>query len=199
MARNARIDDRIKVVGKPLIESRRAISVHKNNQSLLKKIDKAVAELVNSERYQKIYSRWYGRPRPFWTVFKVTGLMTVILIFSIAGMGIWRYKSTIRLNKTLRENIQKREIAERNLQKSYETLESKVKERTQELEDALSEVKKLSGLLPICSHCKKIRDDKGYWNQIEGYIQSHSDAKFSHGICQECAKKYYPDLDLYDD
>jgi PAS domain S-box-containing protein len=68
-----------------------------------------------------------------------------------------------------------------------------------ELKLALSEVKKLSGLLPICSHCKKIRDDKGYWNQIEGYIQSHSDAKFSHGICQECAKKYYPDMDLYNE
>jgi len=199
LARNARIDDRIKVVGKPLIEIRRAISVHKNNQSLLKKIDKAVDELVNSERYQKIYSRWYGRPRPFWTVLKVTGLMTVILIFSIAGMGIWRYKSTMKLNRTLRENIQKREVAERDLHKSYETLETKVKERTQKLEDALSEVKTLSGLLPICSHCKKIRDDKGYWNQIEGYIQSHSDAKFSHGICQDCAKKHYPDLEIYDD
>jgi sensor domain CHASE-containing protein len=68
-----------------------------------------------------------------------------------------------------------------------------------ELQKALSEVKQLSGLLPICSHCKKIRDDKGYWNQIEAYIQDHSDAKFSHSICQECAQKHYPDLDLYDD
>lgn len=46
---------------------------------------------------------------------------------------------------------------------------------------------------------KKIRDDKGYWNQLESYIQKHSDAEFSHSICQECAKKYYPDMDLYDD
>lgn len=68
-----------------------------------------------------------------------------------------------------------------------------------DLNKALSEVKKLSGLLPICSHCKKIRDDKGYWNQIESYIHEHSDAVFSHGICQECAKKHYPDLDLYND
>lgn len=68
-----------------------------------------------------------------------------------------------------------------------------------ELREALSEVKKLSGLLPICSHCKKIRDDKGYWNQIESYIQKHSEVEFSHSICQECAKKYYPDMDLYDE
>jgi hypothetical protein len=57
----------------------------------------------------------------------------------------------------------------------------------------------LTGLLPICSHCKKIRDDKGYWNQIEVYIDQHSEAKFSHGICKECVKKYYPALDLYED
>jgi hypothetical protein len=79
------------------------------------------------------------------------------------------------------------------------SFEKEREELISELKLALSEVKKLSGLLPICSHCKKIRDDKGYWNQIEGYIQSHSDAKFSHGICQECAKKYYPDMDLYNE
>jgi len=66
----------------------------------------------------------------------------------------------------------------------------------EELKIALSEVKKLSGLLPICSHCKKIRDDEGYWNQIESYITKHSDAKFSHCICQECLKKFYPDFDF---
>ena len=68
-----------------------------------------------------------------------------------------------------------------------------------ELKDALAQVKTLRGLLPICSHCKKIRDDTGYWNQIESYIHKHSDAEFSHGICPECAKKYYPDMDLYGD
>jgi PAS domain S-box-containing protein len=66
-----------------------------------------------------------------------------------------------------------------------------------DLEKAAEEVKQLSGLLPICSFCKKIRDDKGYWNQIESYIHEHSDAEFSHGICQECAKEHYPDMDLY--
>jgi PAS domain S-box-containing protein len=61
-----------------------------------------------------------------------------------------------------------------------------------DLQRSLAEVKTLSGLLPICSSCKKIRDDKGYWNQIEGYIHKHSDATFSHGICPECTKKLYP-------
>ncbi len=60
--------------------------------------------------------------------------------------------------------------------------------------DALSRIKTLSGLLPICASCKKIRDDKGYWKQIESYISEHSDALFSHGICPDCAKNYYPGL-----
>jgi len=62
-----------------------------------------------------------------------------------------------------------------------------------ELQDALAEVRILSGLLPICSACKKIRDDQGYWNKIEDYLSSHSQVTFTHGICPECAKKLYPD------
>ena len=62
-----------------------------------------------------------------------------------------------------------------------------------ELQNALTQVKTLSGLLPICSGCKKIRDDQGYWNRIETYISEHSGAQFSHGICPDCAKKYFPD------
>lgn len=62
-----------------------------------------------------------------------------------------------------------------------------------ELQEALEKVKVLSGLIPICANCKQIRDDKGYWNQIEAYISKHSDAQFSHGICPECAKRLYPE------
>lgn len=63
-----------------------------------------------------------------------------------------------------------------------------------ELQDALSKVKTLSGLLPICSCCKNIRDDKGYWNQVEEYVGEHTDARFSHSICPSCLKKYYPEF-----
>ncbi|WP_257305354.1 cache domain-containing protein [Geothrix campi] len=61
-----------------------------------------------------------------------------------------------------------------------------------ELEHLLAEVKTLGGMLPICSHCKKIRDDRGYWNQIEAYLNEHTDAEFTHGICPDCAKKVFP-------
>jgi hypothetical protein len=72
--------------------------------------------------------------------------------------------------------------------------EKERKELLQQLKDALAKVKIMSGLLPICASCKKIRDDKGYWNQIEKYIQERSDVDFSHSICPECAKKLYPDF-----
>lgn len=66
--------------------------------------------------------------------------------------------------------------------------------RNAELQEALTKIKTLSGLLPICASCKKIRDDKGYWNRIETYISDHSEAEFSHSICPECTKKLYPEL-----
>lgn len=67
------------------------------------------------------------------------------------------------------------------------------------LEEALKQIKTLTGLLPMCANCKKIRDDRGYWKQLESYLQEHSDAKFSHGICPDCATELYPDIKIYDD
>jgi len=77
---------------------------------------------------------------------------------------------------------------------SSKQAEEALKQERDKLQDALAEVKTLSGLLPICAHCKKIRDDKGYWNQIEVYIRDHSEADFSHSICPECAKNFYPEF-----
>jgi PAS domain S-box-containing protein len=71
-----------------------------------------------------------------------------------------------------------------------------IKEREaliKKLQEALTEIKTLRGILPICSFCKKIRDDKGYWEQVDIYISKHSEADISHGICPECMKKHYPD------
>jgi len=72
-------------------------------------------------------------------------------------------------------------------------IEEEKEKLIKELRDALGKIKTLNGLLPICASCKKIRDDKGYWNQIESYIKEHSEAEFSHGICPDCAEKFYPD------
>ena len=101
-------------------------------------------------------------------------------------------------------NIRRRLRARKEeIQKAHEDIKIEMKNRKRveiekdklivELQDALGKVKTLSGLLPICASCKKIRDDKGYWNQIEIYIRSHSNAEFSHGICPDCVKTLYPD------
>jgi len=63
-----------------------------------------------------------------------------------------------------------------------------------ELKHAIAEIRTLSGLLPICAACKNIRDDKGYWNKLEQYIQAHSEAEFTHGLCPDCARRLYPDI-----
>jgi len=67
-------------------------------------------------------------------------------------------------------------------------------ERTTSLERALAQVKTLRGLLPICAHCKRIRDDKGFWTKVESYLREHADVEFTHGLCPECIKKLYPEL-----
>lgn len=66
--------------------------------------------------------------------------------------------------------------------------------KVKELEDAMEQIKVLRGIIPICVHCKKIRDDKGYWEQVERYIRKHSEADFTHGICPDCLRKHFPDL-----
>jgi PleD family two-component response regulator len=73
-------------------------------------------------------------------------------------------------------------------------LERGLAERNRVLETALGEVKKLSGLLPICANCKKIRDDQGYWHQVESYIKERSDADFTHALCPSCMTELYPEI-----
>jgi len=109
-----------------------------------------------------------------------------ILIILLAAIGLQIVFNTIvKWNKALQYEVFKRKQAETQKEKLII-----------ELNKALSEVRVLSGFLPICASCKKIRDDKGYWNQIEDYISEHSNALFSHGICPDCAEKLYPDLKL---
>ncbi|MEE8554009.1 MAG: response regulator, partial [Desulfobacterales bacterium] len=84
----------------------------------------------------------------------------------------------------------KTHLALRSLQKSLE-------DKNAQLQKALDEIKTLRGILPLCSFCKKIRDDKGYWEQVDVYIHKHSQADISHSICPECAREHYPDLDIH--
>jgi len=75
-------------------------------------------------------------------------------------------------------------------------LQTSLAERVRELESALAQVKQLSGLLPICCYCKKIRDDRNYWQQVDAYISQHTEVQFSHGVCPDCyARIVKPELD----
>jgi DNA-binding response OmpR family regulator len=83
------------------------------------------------------------------------------------------------------------------IKRAEDALREKEKEQQKlisELQEALAEIKTLKGFIPICASCKKIRDDEGYWNQLETYISEHTDAVFSHGICPECAEKYREEI-----
>jgi two-component system, response regulator PdtaR len=73
-------------------------------------------------------------------------------------------------------------------------MENERRELTSRLKKALDEIKKLSGLVPICASCKNIRNDQGYWQAVESYIEEHTDAQFSHGVCPDCINRLYPDL-----
>jgi len=100
--------------------------------------------------------------------------------------------------KKTNEHLEKR-IAERTIELSNEVAERKRygSERDEvitQLQDALTQIKTLTGLLPTCSSCKNIRDAEGNWVQMECYIQEHSHARFTHGICPECAQRLYPDV-----
>ncbi len=120
--------------------------------------------------------------------------------FALSGQALWdEHGHATRMAGSIRD-ITAQKAAQEELKKAHDELEERVRDRTQalyktnqELRDALATVKKLSGLLPICSSCKKIRDDHGYWEQIESYITEHSDAQFSHGLCPDCVKKLYPE------
>jgi hypothetical protein len=134
--------------------------------------------------------------------------------FFILGYAVMRAQQTTRsfaniyseveLYATLHARTEALTEANQRLEENQRQLEEALEERNREatekerlireLEEALSRVRTLSGLLPICSSCKNIRDDQGYWTQMEAYISEHSEAEFSHSMCPPCAQRLYPDV-----
>ncbi|UCF94125.1 MAG: PAS domain S-box protein [Desulfobacterales bacterium] len=97
------------------------------------------------------------------------------------SLSTWRIGADVFYTSVIRDISKRRQI------------EKERDQLIQSLQESLAKVKTLRGLLPICASCKKIRDDNGYWNQLDAYIRSHSDVQFTHGICPECAQKLYPE------
>jgi len=143
----------------------------------------------------------------FWTIsgLSIGGLLLGIIIALVITHNISRSIKQLELST--------REISEGNfdqlpkihnqdelgnLSRAFQRMGQRLKQVEGEreklihtLQDALMNIKRLQGMLPICASCKKIRDDKGYWNQLEAYIEEHSEAEFTHGICPDCTKKLY--------
>ena len=152
-------------------------AVQKGDKKLLTIINNGLQQISKNEK-ERILQKWIRSEQvlPSWfTPF------LIIAGISITMIGLLVYIHILKRNKM-------------NLKLQVDQRTADLREKNAELEKALTEVKKLSGLLPICANCKKIRDDKGYWNQIELYISNHSEAEFSHGLCPECAKKLYPEF-----
>ena len=140
----------------------------------------------------------------FFLVFTIPIIMLFRRGFREYNIHLRRVNSEL---KQSRDNLEKVvEERTKNLQVANELLQDQLKGRRKiedvlqnektKLEDALANVKTLSGMLPICASCKKIRDDSGYWDQIENYIRDHSAAEFSHSLCPDCAARLYPNIKL---
>lgn len=111
----------------------------------------------------------------------------VLLKETFSDMLKERTEALRKTNKQLEREVERRKYTEKA-----------ILEERDKLQQMIAEIKTLRGFLPICSSCNKIRDDAGYWQKIEKYIQEHSEARFSHGICPECAQQLYPEIN-YDD
>lgn len=120
------------------------------------------------------------------TDFKVRFLTTYLIV---SALSYWFEHSRHEYRALMEEKHRRLEAEIEERKRTQEERESLI----QDLQGALEEVKALSGLLPICSHCHRIRDDQGYWNRLESFIGDRSDAQFSHGICPGCLEEHYPD------
>ena len=142
------------------------------------KTENRESDMDFSDEKERILQKWIRSEEvlPSWIIPALAiGVVGIIII----GLSFYIYL----LNKH-----------KRNFEIQVANRTAELMEKNSDFEKALREIKQLSGLLTICASCKKIRDDKGYWKQIEAYISENSEAKFSHGICPECATELYPEL-----
>lgn len=126
--------------------------------------------------------------------FILTALSELAFTFYISVFGISNVIG--HLFKLLANLFLFRSILIIGLKDPYNIIFRELKQREEDLEEKLKHIKTLSGLLPICSSCHKMRDDKGYWHRVEEYLHSHTDAELTHGICPECVEKLYGDLNF---
>jgi CheY-like chemotaxis protein len=145
-------------------------------------LDLSLPDSLGTETVAKVQKQFPDLP-----IVVLTSLEDEELGSQLMQLGAQDYLVKGQINGTMLHRTLRYAVERKQAQTEREKL-------IQELQVALAEVKQLSGLLPICSSCKKIRDDKGYWHQVEQYIAARSEAQFSHGVCEDCMRKLYPEL-----
>ncbi|MEN8142339.1 MAG: hypothetical protein ABFQ82_01925, partial [Thermodesulfobacteriota bacterium] len=128
----------------------------------------------------------------FFLIISIILIITFYFLFAIYLGNI--DKNISKYQTKLRKEIEDHEKTEKQLAEHQKQLDELVAKKTGELDEAMAEVKILSGFLPICSSCKSIRTEQGKWEQMETYIRDHSEAEFSHSYCPKCAQKLYSDF-----
>ncbi len=122
LAIDAGVEGKIKVVGNPIIEAKRGIALRKGDTELLTRLDKAIDEFVGTPEHQLIYAKWYGKPKLYWTVGKISAVGGMFLVLILCGMVFWRYRSILQLNNSLAQSIAERERAVEELRGSEQQL-----------------------------------------------------------------------------
>lgn len=140
-----------------------------------------------------VLANWLAATRKNLAILAISALLA-----GAATMLTWshrkkrrRAENQLRLHQLHLEEM----VVERT--KKISLMNKELLQKNEDLQQAMAEIKTLSSFLPICSHCKKIRDDQGYWSQVEEYIGSRTGTLFSHGICPDCAAIHYPDINIY--
>jgi PAS domain S-box-containing protein len=146
---------------------------------------RSVFDFIHPDERGKIISNYENRMKG-----EALSVSYDFRIISLAGEDVWVSVNSTRIQWKGRPAVLSLMTDITKRKKMEEEREGMISD----LRKTLAEVKTLSGLLPICSSCKKIRDDSGYWSQIEEYIKAHSEAEFSHSLCPDCVKRLYPDV-----
>ena len=180
-----------KAIGKPLIGQ---------------KFKSIIVDFQEDFQLETAVSR--GKPRQLLNITHYSGLpQTYLFSFKTHGNNVYAYgqidlDDLIKMENEILTLNQELSNLTRQLHKKSAKLQQFSDEKENliiELQDALDQVKSLEGIITICSYCKSIKNDEGFWSRVESYINMHPGADFSHGICPKCAEKYHPDADLYKD
>ncbi len=181
------------------------VAVRPDRTDLLAEINQGFLRFTEQDR-QTMLVRWW--PRENWVHLPRSRLLTAMLLVG-AFLILWAMGAYALYRFKLQGKAQELLAALTELRRKNKVLQSEIAERQQvekdkerliqQLREALENVRKLRGLLPICAYCKKIRDDQGYWNQLESYLSQHADVTFTHSVCPECSKKIYAELKAFKD